>query len=394
MTDSKKYKLAILISHPIQYHTPLFQALARHPEIDLTVYYCWDFGVKKQSAEPEFGVAYEWDIPLLEGYKYKFLKNLSLRPSEKFWGQVNPDVMREIWKERYDALWVHGYSFFTDWLAFLAAKLRGTPIFIRGITHLLDKKPWHIRLIKRLMLSVLFKACAACLYIGKHNKDYYQHYGVPERKLFLVPHVVGNDFFRKFYEELKPRRAEIRKEFGFTGDDPVILFAGKLIPKKRPLWVLEAYRKVREQYPCKMLFAGEGPLRKDIESEVKKHGIPDVVITGFLNQTEMPRAYVSGDMLVLPSAYGETWGLVVNEAMNFVLPIIVSDKVGCGPDMVKEGENGYIIRSPENLADALREIVSDGEKRREFGKRSAELVSIWNVEQAVRGAYAALRSIY
>lgn len=393
MIENKKYKLAILISHPIQYHTPLFQALAKHPQIDLTVFYCWDFGVDKKSFAPEFGVAYKWDIPLLDGYKHKFLRNFSLRPSDRFWGQINPGIVKEVWTGRYDVLWVHGYSFFTDWLAFLAAKLRGTPIFIRGVTHILDEKPWYVRLVKKIILPILFGACAACLYIGENNKRYYEYYGVSREKLFFVPHVVGNDFFQGFYEKLEPKRAEIRKRFGFSGDHPIILFAGKLIPKKRPLWVLEVYRKIRGKHACGLLFAGEGPLRKDIESEVEKYNIPDVRITGFLNQTEMPRAYIAGDVLVLPSAYGETWGLVVNEAMNFGLPIIVSDKVGCGPDLVFKDKNGFIISSREELYDALLRLISDEGMLRNFGKKSKEIIASYDIIKATDGALEALRKI-
>jgi len=389
----EKYKFAVLISHPIQYHVPIFQALAKDPRIDLMVYYCWDFGVGEAREEPEFGVKYSWDIPMLEGYTYKFLKNWSLKPSStSFWGQINPSIIGELRREKYDGLLVHGYSFFTNWLAFFAARGAHTPIFLRGITHILDKRPWYVRLAKRMILPPLFRMVSKCMYIGEHNKAYYKEYGARDEKLMHLPHVVSNKFFKGFDEKLRPEREKIKKEFGVPSGKPVILFAGKLIPKKRPMWALKAYEETRKATDSAFLVAGDGPLRKKMEAYVEKNNIPDVSFVGFLNQTELPRAYVSGDVFVLPSGWGETWGLTINEALNFGLPVIVSDKVGCGGNLVKEGENGYIIKSFDELVVALEELVSDSEKRKEYSKKSREIISHWGVPEAVESIVNALRS--
>ena len=305
--NNKKIKIAFLISHPIQVYASFFRSLGSHPEIDLTVYFCIKWGAEK-FFDPEFAQTYKWDIPIVEGYKHVFLKNYSLRPSNKFFGQINPGIIGELRREKYDAVIIHGYTSVTNWFAFFGAFIGGIPIFFRGISHVLDDKPGYIRALKRIILPLLFKMCAACLYIGKSNRDYYEQYGVPEEKLFFVPHIVDNEFFRSFYGKLKSERKKIRQSFGFGDDHPVLLFVGKLIPKKRPLMLLEAYEKIRKEHSCGLMFAGDGQLRKEIEDSVRKNNIPDVVITGFLNQTELPKAYVSGDILALPSVTGETWG--------------------------------------------------------------------------------------
>lgn len=391
----KNYKLAILISHPIQYHTPLFQALSKDPRIDLMVYYCWDFGVKEKKHESEFNTSYKWDMPLLDDYKCKFLKNLSLKPSSKsFWGQINPGIMVEICRNRYDAIWVHGYSFLTDWLAFFSAKVCGTPIFLRGVTHILDEKPLLVRIVKRIVLPFLFSMCSVCLYIGENNRRYYEFYGVPQEKLYLIPHIVGNEFFRDFYMKMKKNREKFRKKFDLPINVPVILFSGKLIDKKKPFRVLEAYRNIRNKTECALLFAGDGPLREELENRIKKENIKDVHVTGFLNQTEMPEAYISGDILVLPSAYGETWGLVVNEAMNFDLPIIISDKVGCAPDLVHEGKNGYVVREKDFLEEKIYDLVRNPEKMKAFGTKSGDIIKKWSVKECVEGIIKVFKKTY
>ena len=395
MNQLKKYKLAILISHPIQYHVPLFRALSAHPRIELTVYYCWDFGIGKEGQDIESGARYQWDIPLLDGYAYKFLNNISPQPSSAgFFGQINPGIMSELWRNKYDALWVHGYSFCTDWLAFFVAFFLGIPIFFRGISHLLDSKPWYVNIVKRAILTSLFAICRACLYIGTHNREYYKAYGVPDRKLFHVPHIVDNAFFSAFSASLSPKRAVIRKRFGFSDDRPVVLFLGRLVSKKRPQWVLDAYQEMRKRYQCGLLVAGEGPARHDMEKQISLENIPDVVFTGFLNQTEIPRAYIAADIFILPSAREETWGLVVNEAMNFGLPIIVSDKVGCAPDLVYENQNGFVISSFPELREALSRLIIDKKSRCVFGSTSKEIISAWNVDRAVEGAITALQSLH
>ena len=386
-------KLAIVCSHPIQYFAPLFRYLAGQAEIDLTVFYC-----SRQSAEPRvdpgFGQVVRWDIPLLEGYNYQFLPNRR-RADEVggFFSLINPAIIREIRQGRWDVLMVHGYLYATIWLAILAARAAGVPVLMRGESHLLDERPLGLRLAKDLVLRSLFRLVDAALYIGSHNKASYRYYGMPEEKLFFTPYAVDNDFFRREAHQLKSRRGELRRKFGIPDDRPLILFCGKLIPKKQPLLLLEAYARVRREHPCALLFAGDGPLRVEVEAAVARQGITGVQITGFLNQREISQAYVAADMLVLPSAWGETWGLVLNEAMNFGLPVVATDRVGGAMDLVREGENGYIVpnQSVELLSRALTGLVTDPDRRAAFGKRSAEIIRQWDIRETAAGIIAASR---
>jgi len=380
------------MSHPIQYHVPVFQALAQDPRVDLTVYFCWDFGVREQR-DPEFGTVFKWDIPMLEGYRHVFLRNWSLHPGPTFLGGVNPVILGELWRGRYDAILVHGYQMLTHWLAFLGARLSGTPVLLRGISHVLDERPGSVRAMKRLLLPPLFKLATRVLTIGKHNCDYYRAYGVPERKFVHTPHVVSNDFFASHCARLRPKRSAIRTAFGIVDDAPVILFPGKLRADKDPLLLLDVYQRVRRRQRCHLLYVGEGPLRGEIEARIERDAVPDVVLTGFLNQTEMPKAYLAADLVVLPSRATETWGLVVNEGMNFGLPMIVSDRVGCGTDLVRTGENGFIFDTPAALETALEDLVSDPALRETYGRRSLELIANWGIPESLEGIVEAVRQV-
>jgi len=390
--NDRPYKLAMLFSHPIQNHVPVFRELSARDDVDLTVYYGCDYGVTEQR-DPEFGIVFKWDVPMLDGYEHEFLPNWSTRPGPTFFGEINPSIMSELVKQDFDAIFIVGYSVLTCWFAFVAAWFTRTPIVLRGVSHILDERPLHVRIIKRLVLGPLFATAARCLYIGNHNKAYYQEYGVSERKLMHAPHVVGDAFFRDHREKLMPRRDAIRREFGIDDDAPVVLFPGKLIDCKDPLLLLEAFRRVRERHPCHLLYAGDGALRGEMERRIRDQSIPDVVLAGFLNQSEMPKAYLAADLMALPSKATETWGLVVNEGMNFGLPVIVSDRVGCGTDLVRPGENGYITDSLESLTAAVESLVSDSEQRARYGRRSDEIIAGWGVPDCADGIIAAVRSV-
>ncbi len=437
MNSVKKYKLAILTSHPIQYQAPLFRLLAKQPEIDLIVYFCWDFGVKEGSFDAQFGKKIKWDIPLLDGYQYKFLKNYSPKPSSNFWGQVNfgiikklilrtPDVpsiddnfrTSDVRKLKYDAVLVFGWNSFTNWLAFLTAFILKIPVFLRGENPLnqeLLKPQWKIK-IKKIILGWLFKYISAFLYIGEENKKFYKFYGVPEEKLFFAPYAVDNERFIKEGKSQIAKQKALREKFGISEKDVVILFVGKLIEKKRPMDLLLAYELlIKSQKPkvkSSLLFVGDGALRPELEKYVKEHNLQNVHFIGFKNQTELPQYYAMADIFVLPSGIGETWGLVVDEAMCFSLPVIVSDLVGCGADLVKNGENGYIFKTGniEELVSYLLELINPldlnssysdklvdsgyGIKKREsFGKKSFEIIQKYGYENNIKGISEAFNRI-
>lgn len=387
-----KYKLAVLTSHPIQYQAPLFKLLAQRQEIDLTAYFCWNVGVEKEAFDLEFGKKIKWDIPLLEGYKYKFLKNFSLKSSSEFWGQINFGIINELKKNKYDFILIFGWNSFTNWLAFLTAFIFKIPVLLRGENPLnqeLLKPKWKIK-IKKIILGRLFRHISAFLYIGEENKKFYRYYGAPEGKLFFVPYAVDNERYIAAAENFKPQKQKFRNELGIKQNDVVVLFVGKLIEKKRPMDLLLAYQQLTTnnlqfKKEVHLLYVGDGVLKEKLNQYVKENNLKNVHFVGFKNQTELPQYYVISDIFVLPSGEGETWGLVVNEAMCFELPAIVSDAVGCSSDLVKNGENGYIflLGNVEKLADLLLELVIDSKKRDDFGKKSFEIIKNYSFDNDI-----------
>lgn len=392
-----KKRVAYLLSHPIYYFSPLLRTLADYPGIELTVYYCSEEGFKEMQDEG-FKQRVKWSIPLFEGYNYKFLKNYSPVPTvfKSLIGLVNPGIVMEIIRNNYDAIIVHGWNYITHILAFLTAILTRTPLFIRAESPLnqeLLKSRCKI-FLKRFLLGLLFRKISGFLAIGSENKEFYKFYGVPENKIFLTPYTIENERFMQAYEKHSGIRTEIKKENGIPPDKVVILFCGKLIEKKRPFDLLKAYELI-DTGTRALVFIGEGILRKQLEEYVKEKRIPNVYFLGFKNQDELPKYYTLADIFVLPSSHGETWGLVVNEAMCFALPVIVTDLVGCGKDLVKHGENGFIyqVGNIHQLAEYLTMLVNDPLLREKMGKRSLEIISCWNIEKTTGGIISALNSL-
>jgi len=383
--------LAVLQSHPIQYHEPFFRALAERPEIDLKIYFCHDLGVKKPIYDEGFGKEIQWDTRILEGYQYEFLKNYSLLPSASgFFGLVNPSIIFKLWQGDYDAVLVSGYVFFSNWLAFLGAWLSRTPIVFRGETNLYAPRAVWKQYIKKILLTLLFKNISAFLYSCQSNKEYYKHYGVPEKKLFFSPCAVDNDFFAGQAAKLKKK---INKERS-------ILFVGKLISRKRPMDLLKAYNKFinlkteKLKNKINLVFIGDGVLQSAMEQYVKENNLRDVYFAGFKNQSEISLYYANADLLVVASELDPS-PKVVNEAMNFSLPIIVSDKVGTALDLIKNGENGFIypVGDIEALAGCLEKTLADKTIFKKMGAQSFNMVSRWNFQEETKGMIQALKNL-
>jgi len=392
-------RLAYLVTHPIQYQAPLLKRLAAEPGIALKVFFRSD-ATLREFADPGFGRRIEWDVPLLEGYESEFLPALGSRRITPFWKPFSYGLSRRLAAGAFDALWVHGYARPFHWAAMAAAKRRGMTVLLRDEATLLSAPRGRAkRAAKRAFFQALRRVCDGFLAIGSLNRDYYLAQGIPDERIFLVPYAVDNDRFRLAAERAAPHRESLRACLGLRPDRPVVLFAGKLIPVKNPGLLIEAMSQLSRGggagAPPYLLLAGDGHLRPDLERRVEDFGLGNQVrFLGFRNQSELPALYDLCDAFVLPSSR-EPWGLVVNEVMNAGRPVLVSSQVGAGPDLVRDGVNGYRLPPGDAVAWAatLRRILADPERRKAMGRASREIVANWGFEQDVAGIRRALAAL-
>jgi glycosyltransferase involved in cell wall biosynthesis len=366
----------------------------------------------------------------MEGYDFEVEPNTSPDPGTHHrQGLINPDLVDRVMAWKPDAVHVTGYNYVSHGQAIKRLSKAGIPLIFRGDSHLLDDRgPWWKWQIKKSWLSRVYSRLQGFAYVGQANRDYYRAFGVPERKLFPVPHTIEVGRFAEPNEELETKALAWRRELGIPDDHFVFLYAAKLEPRKRPMELLKAF--LAADIPkTTLLFVGSGELEEALKERVRRssqlsvdssqhqktedsqltaesraaggdrspqrptdtaNSAHRVVFLPFQNQSVMPMVYRLGDALVLPSGYWETWGLAVNEAQACGRPSLVSDCVGCARDIVREGENGAIFRT-DDWSDCVRVMrkMASGEWR---SKREAIRAGAWGFDTA-RGVDALLSGL-
>ncbi|MEK7255678.1 MAG: glycosyltransferase family 4 protein [Bacteroidota bacterium] len=378
-----------LNSHPIQYFAPLYQEIERRKELNLTVLYSSAHGVGGET-DREFGVEVKWDIPVLEGYRSVFLKNYARKSGiYGFWGLLNLGIINYLRKAPKSTLVVHGWGYATNWLALLAGRFFGHTVCLRGESpdsHERSRSPRSLAFRKLFFGKMLFRLPHRFLFIGNENAKFYTRYGVAKTKLVFAPYAVDNQRFANQFQALSPRREALKKELGLPAGKTIILASGKYIEKKRPLDLLRAFSQCSSRENACLVFMGEGELRSEMERFSVENRLENVRLTGFVNQSKVPEYYAVADLFVMCSGEGETWGLSTNEAMNFHLPLLLSDLTGSSADLVLPGENGYVFKSGDvgELAQKLNALLAlPLSQQREMGKVSARIIQEYSFEQII-----------
>jgi glycosyltransferase involved in cell wall biosynthesis len=401
--------LAILTTHPIQYQVPIWQALAKNGDVPFEVWYLTDFGMKP-SLDWQFGKTFSWDIDTLSGYPYRLVQNAEgIRPGKVWDCRLRERLRDRIRQTGAKALWIQGWQVVAYWQAAREAAAAGVELWLRGESNDLAPPPplWK-QPLKQFALRRLLGRVDRFLYIGSANKRLYRRFGVPDARLYSAPYAVDNERFARQAVPLRQQRMTIRRQWGIGDDAFCVLFCGKFIEKKRPLDLVQATRSLITSGRLRnihLLFAGSGEMGMELRQScnvvydaetagLQAHEstfftsslseLPRASFTGFLNQTEISRAYVAADCLVLPSDHGETWGLVVNEALASGLPCVVSDACGCAEDLVGD-EFSFPMGATETLARKLEWL--HGEASRGFPRR---LPSVDDTIDAISRAYSDL----
>lgn len=378
---TRRYSLAIVSGHPTQWEGPLFAKLARHPLIDLIVYYWSDLGLGCVR-EKDSGVVLQWDIPILEGYQFRLLGQ-SLRGIAL--------LVREILSSKYDAVVVEGHRGSVFLAAIVAAVLSGTPLFYRSDSTLLYGRSAAKRLLSRWLLPFLYRLMKGFLPLSSLAADFLKAYGVPSERIFLAPYTVDNEYISRLCEEYRLRREEVRQRWGIDAKAFVALAILRFEERERPLDFLRAAALLnRKGLQCKFVLVGDGPQRPLVEDFISKQDL-DVILPGFRPYSELPMFYSIADVFVHPAAR-ECWGLSVNEAMVCGLPVIVSDQVGAGYDLVRHGENGFVfpVGEVEILAKYIEELATNRELCARLGAQARRTMESHSYDQCVSSFVQAL----
>lgn len=322
-------RLAILTTHPVQYYAPLFREIAGR--LDLEVFYAHS-ATPEQQAAAGFDTAFNWDVDLTSGYQYRFLQNVASSPNASSYAGCDvPEISERLRTGRFDSLLALGWHVKALHQGIWAAKRMGLPVMVRGDSQLGMQSSSFRRASKRLLYPSLLRVFNAALAVGQRNREFFRHFAYPGGRIFSSPHAVDTGFFQR--GATRDARLRLRAALDLPDDVPVVLFAGKLVPFKRPGDVLDAVASLRiSGLKAELLLAGAGKLEPELRARAERKGIP-LHALGFVNQSKMPDVYAAADVLVLPSTGRETWGLVANEAIASGRPVVLSDTVGSAPDL-------------------------------------------------------------
>lgn len=350
------FRIAIVASHPIQYQAPWFRALAART--NLTVFFCHRQDRDGQAAAG-YGEAFEWDVPVLEGYPYTWLSNVARDQNVfRFNGCDTPEIRERIQNGRFDACIVSGWYLKSYIQAVLACRRSGVPVLLRGDSQLGTARSAVKKTVKYVPYRIMLNSVAGHLYVGEANRRYLAHYGVPASRLFFVPHVVDDRWFaiRAAQARTSGAAMAVRRELEIPDDAAMVLLVGRLVEQKRPFDLVDAMSQVARNRRAVGVMVGSGLLADAIEARSRHAGAP-MRLMGFRNQSALPALYAAADMVVLPSSGTETWGLVVNEAMACGTPAVVSDAVGCAPDLIQSNTGRvYPLGNVDALAEAILEV--------------------------------------
>jgi len=387
-----RFRVLLVATHPVQYGSPLFRRMAQHPRLDIKVAYCSLQGAEA-AVDPEFGVEVKWDVPLLGGYSWVRVPNRSPRPGlGRFLGLLNPGLWKLVSAGGYHAVVVYtGYVYVSFWIVAAAAKFHRVPILFG--TDATDLEPrsrsrWKVW-AKKLILPRIFRMATVALAPSAATARYLTSLRVPSERIAVTPFVVDNDYWTSRAAQVD--RVEARSALGCVDREPVVLFCAKLQPWKRPQDVLRAFARA-DISNARLVMAGEGPMRRELEVEAKSLDVADRVrFVGFVNQSQLPALYRSADVMVLPSEY-DPCPVVVCEAMLCGCPVILSDKIRGRAELVRSGETGFLYPCGDVgvLAETLQTALKDQRRLKQMSQAAQRRMETWSPRENIEAHVQAI----
>ena len=357
-------KILYFVSHPIQYQVPLINSLTKNNNIDLLVVYFSIFSFKKYF-DIEFNKKIKYDTNLKFGYNYNYI--FKDHKSQNFISFLKKFINIFL-NFKPEIFWIHGYDDKYKLFSIFLAKVFKCKILLRGESNFLGRKNYKFYYFSRkIFFFFLDYFVDAYLAIGKKNKSFYREF-VDKKKIFFVPYVVDNDFFKK--------KNKIKKNKNLT-----FLFVGKLIEKKNIELLLRSFFNVfKNNDKVCLIIVGDGPKLYDLK---KLYNFKNIYFAGFVNQSKIFKFYSRSHIFILPSNY-EPWGLATNEAMLFSNVLLLSSNVGCAYDFIKKNINGLIFKnnSQKDLEKCLYRLYSLRKKIILMGKTSSQIINKWSVNFA------------
>lgn len=389
-------KLAIVISHPIQYFVPWYQELAKLPNLDLRVFYSCDWGVT-ENVDPQFGVSFRWDIPMLEGYEHEFLP-IAKRPEKVgFWEVDNPTVGEALARFGPDVVNISGYAQRTTWrVARWTQNIGKLLLMMSDSTPTLEATGWR-RAIKQVVVKHFYRKLDGALYISDKNRQYHLNYGLPAERLFRGCLPIDRTRLLAQTPDKEAARNAIRERYGIPPEAFVVMFCGKYVARKRPLdLVMAGHHAAQKGLPVWTLLVGEGAERTALEDYCRREQVKNCVLTGFVNQGGIAEYYAAADLMAMTSSE-DFHPLIISEGGTFGLPLVISEHIGCvgAEGSARPGINALTFPCGDvpRLTDAIIKLYQEKELYRQMSASAFQLSGEQDVTVAARSLQEAAESL-
>jgi len=374
-----KYKVALVHNIIAPYRVPLFEALARHPAIDLQVYYCAKTHKNRR-----------WDVLESNAYSYTVLPGIALEVAGIAY-HINPSILTRLATNRYDCIILGGSADFTTQFSFFISNALKLPVILWS--EMFERGEGSLAKFVAPLTRFFIRNADALIVPGSRSRDFHIKRGAAPERVFIAPNTINNDAFFAKSSAFKQREEQLKDDL-HLGNNTIVLFVGELNERKGVRSLLRAFTKLKsEREITALVVIGDGELKSELIQLVSNESMTHITFTGWISDEEKIKYYAIADLFVLPTLY-DLCPLVLNEAMACGLPIITTTAAGCASDMIVEGENGFIVE-PQN-EDALREailrIVQDDELRQKMGKKSYEILTTrFSLDNAVNGFVDAIQ---
>ena len=366
---TKIKKLAIVASHPIQYWAPVYRELAASKFIEIKVFYVAENGATEYY-DSEFDKYVKWDRPLTDGYPYLFLKPGFLLNKFSFFSVDSSKLVTQLRQYSPDYIFINGYGQRIAWRALKYGKSTGAKlIYISDSNNVEVKHGWKSP-IKSLVVRYFFSTIRHFLVVSPRNEAYLMRYGADPKKFHFAPLPTDIKWLKKRGDQLGQAELEnIKKQLQIPLGHKILLFIGKLIPRKRPQDAIEMLRSLNSD-KASLLVIGSGNMESELKDLSARLGLEvRVKFLGFVNQTELPIYCKLADIFLFPSSK-EPYGLVASEVLPFGLPIVAASNIGAVGASIKDGENAFLY--PCGDISALTEQVSKLIYNKELSFQMAE----------------------
>jgi len=367
----------IISDHPTQWEGPFFGYLQANSSLDVHVFYNNRQGLGVE-IESESKILVKHDIPgLVNGYDHTFLDEFG--SSEGVFEKVSESG-------QFDVFIVEGHVGELQKVAMKWGKKRKIPIVYRSDSNLLYDSPLWKRIIKKFLLPHFFKQFSAFIALSTPAAEYLRHYRAPDKKIFLSTYMVHNEWFESESNRWRQNREAIKRELGLGGFSKLVLAILRFEERENPIEFLQVAAIYKGWVPkVGFVLIGDGTRREEVEKFVKREGLDNVVLPGYLSLSALPKYYAISDVFVHP-ARKECWGLSVNEAMACGVPVVISTGLGCRYDLVPSDQYGlvYPVGDPNKLAKAIRKILEDNKRANAIGHAAKERVNFFSYLNAAK----------